>query len=106
MSLRRRHRKSRKGCIQCKSKHIKVSYCRKDAFKILLIMLKCDESAVVCGNCQRLGIQCVYASPKPRKRAVPTYDDPLKNLEKIPVRSGNRLLYSILLSVLTQNRVS
>ncbi|KEQ87820.1 hypothetical protein M438DRAFT_312729 [Aureobasidium pullulans EXF-150] len=50
--MRRSHRKSRNGCSQCKTRHI-----------------KCNEVRPQCGNCQRLDIACSFApqaaSPRP-----------------------------------------
>lgn len=40
---RRFHKKSRKGCTTCKKRRV-----------------KCDESRPICGNCERMGIECVY----------------------------------------------
>ena len=37
------HRKSRTGCLKCRSRRV-----------------KCDETAPICANCQRLGLQCLY----------------------------------------------
>ncbi|OJJ82966.1 uncharacterized protein ASPGLDRAFT_75040 [Aspergillus glaucus CBS 516.65] len=43
---RRSHRKSRAGCLQCKRRKV-----------------KCDESKPVCGNCNKHGVSCSFASP-------------------------------------------
>ncbi|KAG7700161.1 hypothetical protein KL930_000848 [Ogataea haglerorum] len=43
---RKFHKKSRKGCATCKKRRV-----------------KCDETRPVCGNCDRMGIQCVYTIP-------------------------------------------
>ncbi|PQE05513.1 C6 transcription factor protein [Rutstroemia sp. NJR-2017a BBW] len=43
MATRRSHKKSRKGCITCKQKH-----------------LKCDEGRPECGNCLDRGNTCTY----------------------------------------------
>lgn len=40
---RRFHKKSRKGCATCKKRRV-----------------KCDEKRPICGNCERMGIECVY----------------------------------------------
>lgn len=40
---RKFHKKSRKGCATCKRRRV-----------------KCDETRPLCGNCERMGIQCVY----------------------------------------------
>ncbi|TID29938.1 hypothetical protein CANINC_001449 [Pichia inconspicua] len=40
---RKFHKKSRKGCTTCKKRRV-----------------KCDESRPICGNCERMGIECVY----------------------------------------------
>ncbi|KAK4624474.1 Zn(2)-C6 fungal-type transcription factor afumD [Fulvia fulva] len=41
------HKKSRKGCQTCKTRRV-----------------KCDEVTPECGNCQRLGLDCVYVTPE------------------------------------------
>ncbi|GMG56216.1 unnamed protein product [Ambrosiozyma monospora] len=40
---RKFHTKSRKGCATCKRRRV-----------------KCDECKPICGNCDRMGIECVY----------------------------------------------
>ncbi|VEU24288.1 DEKNAAC105601 [Brettanomyces naardenensis] len=45
---RRFHRKSRRGCATCKRRRV-----------------KCDEAKPICGNCQRIGLDCVYLFPGP-----------------------------------------
>lgn len=49
---RKFHKKSRKGCLTCKRRRV-----------------KCDEGRPVCGNCERMGIECVYASLEPNAPA-------------------------------------
>lgn len=48
MPIRRSHRKSQKGCVTCKSRHV-----------------KCDEAGPPCGRCKVRGTACEYASPRP-----------------------------------------
>ncbi|KAG7896340.1 hypothetical protein KL905_001796 [Ogataea polymorpha] len=50
---RKFHKKSRKGCSTCKKRRV-----------------KCDEKRPVCGNCDRMGIQCVYNIPAPTVQAT------------------------------------
>ncbi|KAF2159797.1 hypothetical protein M409DRAFT_29796 [Zasmidium cellare ATCC 36951] len=45
---RRTHTKSRKGCLQCKKRHV-----------------KCNESRPQCGRCERLEIDCTWPVKKP-----------------------------------------
>ena len=40
------HRKSRKGCVSCKGRHV-----------------KCSEELPTCRGCRRLGLECRYAPP-------------------------------------------
>lgn len=44
---RKFHKKSRKGCATCKRRRV-----------------KCDEKRPICGNCERMGIECVYLIPE------------------------------------------
>ncbi|KAG0679392.1 hypothetical protein C6P40_005343 [Pichia californica] len=44
---RKFHKKSRKGCLTCKKRRV-----------------KCDEARSICGNCERMGIQCIYLEPE------------------------------------------
>ncbi|KAJ4397397.1 hypothetical protein N0V93_001624 [Gnomoniopsis smithogilvyi] len=53
---RAQHRKSRRGCLQCKQRHT-----------------KCDETRPECANCKVVGRQCEYAQaqgnpPRPSRR--------------------------------------
>ncbi|KAF7717235.1 Fungal Zn(2)-Cys(6) binuclear cluster domain-containing protein [Penicillium ucsense] len=52
---RRCHTKSRKGCVQCKERHI-----------------KCDEHRPTCSLCVKRELTCTYVSPPPRRK--PTTD--------------------------------
>ncbi|CAG9952996.1 unnamed protein product [Clonostachys rosea f. rosea IK726] len=54
MSTRRSHPKSRKGCITCKTRHV-----------------KCDEQGPPCGRCQARGTKCQYASPSNQQSDSP-----------------------------------
>ncbi|EPE24988.1 Zn2/Cys6 DNA-binding protein [Glarea lozoyensis ATCC 20868] len=47
MPTRRPHAKSRKGCLKCKSRHV-----------------RCDESGPPCGRCNIRGDVCEYADPQ------------------------------------------
>ncbi|CAF9908427.1 MAG: hypothetical protein GOMPHAMPRED_006160 [Gomphillus americanus] len=58
------HRKSRTGCLKCRSRRV-----------------KCDETAPICANCQRLGLQCLYPS-KP-KSSMKSTDAPLTSNAEI-----------------------
>lgn len=44
---RKFHKKSRKGCATCKKRKV-----------------KCDETRPICGNCERMSIECVYLIPE------------------------------------------
>lgn len=48
MATRRPHAKSRRGCVTCKSRHV-----------------RCDEGGPPCNRCLVRGTPCEYASPKP-----------------------------------------
>ncbi|CAD0109292.1 unnamed protein product [Aureobasidium uvarum] len=52
--MRRSHRKSRNGCSQCKTRHI-----------------KCNEVKPQCANCQRLDIPCSFAPQAASQPASP-----------------------------------
>jgi hypothetical protein len=49
MSTRRPHAKSRRGCITCKTRHV-----------------RCDETGPPCGRCKIRGDVCEYAAPQSR----------------------------------------
>ncbi|KAL8303562.1 hypothetical protein RB600_007154 [Gaeumannomyces tritici] len=46
---RRYHQRSRNGCQQCKTRHV-----------------RCDSGKPVCENCRRMGVGCVYTGPSAR----------------------------------------
>ncbi|CAF3655069.1 unnamed protein product [Fusarium graminearum] len=50
VTSRRRHRKSRLGCMECKRRHI-----------------KCDERQPICGNCIVSERPCSFPSPRPHQ---------------------------------------
>ncbi|OOQ82015.1 hypothetical protein PEBR_40627 [Penicillium brasilianum] len=52
---RRCHTKSRKGCVQCKERHV-----------------KCDEQRPTCSLCVKRELTCTYVTPPPRRK--PTVD--------------------------------
>ncbi|KAJ6032269.1 hypothetical protein N7540_003001 [Penicillium herquei] len=56
---RRCHTKSRRGCVQCKERHV-----------------KCDELQPTCSLCVRRGLSCIYVAPRPRKRPASTGSSP------------------------------
>lgn len=77
---RRKHQKSRNGCLQCKQKHYKV--CHRPNMvpatppipSMLLLELlhtsvslngQCDEVHPVCTNCRRLELSCSLGAPSP-----------------------------------------
>ncbi|XEV06906.1 hypothetical protein FSHL1_012193 [Fusarium sambucinum] len=79
--LRRRHRKSRNGCLECKRRHI-----------------KCDEKRPVCGNCTVSERSCSFppsaapgstsAQPEPSvSAATPSFNEALTSTSN----SGSRL---------------
>ncbi|KAJ5632889.1 hypothetical protein N7490_009228 [Penicillium lividum] len=59
---RRCHTKSRRGCIQCKERHV-----------------KCDEKRPTCSLCIRRGLDCTYVAPRPRRRPVSANTNSSKN---------------------------
>ncbi|KAJ5930597.1 hypothetical protein N7466_006090 [Penicillium verhagenii] len=59
---RRCHTKSRRGCVQCKERHV-----------------KCDEQTPTCSLCIRRGLECMYVAPRPRRRPVSTSTSSPKN---------------------------
>ncbi|EKJ69963.1 hypothetical protein FPSE_09808 [Fusarium pseudograminearum CS3096] len=79
--LRRRHRKSRNGCLECKRRHI-----------------KCDEKRPSCGNCIVSERSCSFppAAPgstptslpaRPEPSTTPSFNEPLTSASN----SGSRL---------------
>ncbi|OBS22415.1 hypothetical protein FPOA_08752 [Fusarium poae] len=79
--LRRRHRKSRNGCLECKRRHI-----------------KCDEKRPVCGNCTVSERSCSFPSSaapvstpaqseSSLSAATPSFNEPLNSASN----SGSRL---------------
>jgi len=60
---RRSHKKSRKGCLECKKRHIKVrkslAPCHRDTPKLTP---QCDESRPECVNCVTAHRSCDFAS--------------------------------------------
>ncbi|KAK4190856.1 hypothetical protein QBC35DRAFT_377081 [Podospora australis] len=63
--MRRRHKKSRKGCLECKKRHIKVCY-------IVDSLQSCDETRPRCINCATVERDCQYPAPAPALAPVPT----------------------------------
>ncbi|KAF2678332.1 hypothetical protein K458DRAFT_436002 [Lentithecium fluviatile CBS 122367] len=59
MKTRKQHKKSRNGCLTCKSRHI-----------------KCDEQKPGCYNCERYATECIYPLQKRRIR-TPDYLAPI-----------------------------
>ncbi|KAJ5910119.1 hypothetical protein N7504_004762 [Penicillium tannophilum] len=59
---RRCHTKSRRGCVQCKERHV-----------------KCDENRPTCSLCIRRGLECEYVAPRPRRRPMSTSTSSPKN---------------------------
>jgi hypothetical protein len=69
---RKFHKKSRKGCATCKRRRV-----------------KCDEARPICGNCERMAIQCVYLIPEsttsnPTNEIMSTPYEPL-NIKQEPL---------------------
>lgn len=55
---KRRHKKSKTGCKNCKFRKVKVrtaliSHCAPHGASSMLIYPQCDEQRPTCGNCQR-----------------------------------------------------
>ena len=59
MTLRRNHRKSRHGCLQCKRRRVKVCLSCPEIF---LLTSQCDETRPTCSNCSSRQLACQYAS--------------------------------------------
>ncbi|EWZ45960.1 hypothetical protein FOZG_06165 [Fusarium oxysporum Fo47] len=79
--LRRAHRKSRKGCWECKRRHI-----------------KCDESRPACGNCAVSERSCSFPSSATPATTTPTASPipfhPLPLLQAIPNNASNNQVQS------------
>lgn len=68
MRIRRSHRKSQRGCVTCKSRHV-----------------KCDEAGPPCGRCKIRGTACQYANYSSSRQGltpVRVRTDPVRNPEK------------------------
>jgi hypothetical protein len=81
----RRHNKSRKGCLACKSRKVKVghiNYATLGRYGPPLIATKpvqCSETFPTCDHCHRLDLDCVYPQPP---TALPT--PPSENGRRVP----------------------
>ncbi|KAM3084005.1 hypothetical protein ACMFMG_001888 [Clarireedia jacksonii] len=64
---RRTHKKSRKGCAECKRRHI-----------------KCDESRPGCVNCSTANYQCSYLKPPTSGTSTPTASTTTPDSSKSP----------------------
>ena len=58
---RKRHTSSRRGCSNCKLRHVKVWYLHR-AIRDVLIILQCDEVEPACSKCRNSGLRCTYGS--------------------------------------------
>lgn len=63
---RKFHKKSRKGCLTCKKRRV-----------------KCDEKHPVCGGCDRMALECVYATEEDEIPAPENESKPLSNLTNL-----------------------
>ncbi|KAJ5820538.1 hypothetical protein N7474_006129 [Penicillium riverlandense] len=59
MALRRPHRKSRQGCVECKRRRVKVFI---ELFDCCLYSFPCDEARPTCFNCATRHTECEYGS--------------------------------------------
>lgn len=63
---RRPHNKSRKGCLECKKRHIRVRPLRLQSPGLHLLrtdqFLKCDETHPICASCSAAQIRCSFLS--------------------------------------------
>jgi hypothetical protein len=81
----RRHNKSRKGCLACKSRKVKVDYInyatlgRSGSLLIATKPVQCSETFPTCAHCHRLDLDCVYPHPP---TALPT--PPSENCRQAP----------------------
>lgn len=59
--IRRRHRKSRHGCAECKRRRVKVrTNHRKQRIFCSFISQQCDEARPACSNCTKRHSKCSY----------------------------------------------
>lgn len=72
--IKRSHKKSRLGCINCKRRRVKVSkYLKKgiDEFRQRTYLIEqCDEKPGRCDRCRFRGLDCVYAE-RPNQTTAP-----------------------------------
>lgn len=61
---KRAHKKSRAGCLTCKTRKVKVRI-RCSVFKVLTFNSQCDELQPSCSFCTTRSIPCVYRPGKP-----------------------------------------
>lgn len=59
MSTRRPHKKSRRGCFECKKRHVKVCQYRRDSL-LGTEGTQCDETRPCCVNCTTAKSVCSY----------------------------------------------
>lgn len=57
---RKAHRKSRKGCGNCKLRRVKVGHCYRTACNFTDLFLQCDEKQPSCRKCIDYGVSCNY----------------------------------------------
>jgi hypothetical protein len=57
---RRIHKKSRKGCANCKLRGVKVGNARCACYGMLLMRDQCDELRPQCKKCMLYGVECGY----------------------------------------------
>ncbi|KAL4811069.1 nucleophile aminohydrolase [Aspergillus unguis] len=60
MPSRRSHTKSRRGCFQCKRRHVKVCSALSYSAISILISLQCGEELPQCSLCRKRGLDCDY----------------------------------------------
>ncbi|KAK0721780.1 hypothetical protein B0T26DRAFT_640649 [Lasiosphaeria miniovina] len=61
--MRRGHKKSKTGCVQCKQRHVKVT---------LLHPSSCDEARPICRLCANSNRQCSFSNPLPSANDSPS----------------------------------
>lgn len=75
--IKRSHKKSRLGCINCKRRRVKVSrlpeWSGNEDGGMLIACFQCDEKQPSCDRCRFRGLTCAYAE---RPNQSPTVPDP------------------------------
>lgn len=65
------HRKSRGGCLMCKTRKVKVRIVQSSIVaQYILTRVQCCEKKPRCGNCIKMGDECVYGSVPEKQQLV------------------------------------